>query len=553
MVRKLSPDLIGDLNTFTGAIIPDGSNIKEAFQAVESELTSKLKETDLSAQTSGKGGAKVGMSHDISRVPATAIDRFKRQLFVTDAPFFADSGNIDDMSLAFKAAWDYGIANGFGELVLPGGEFKWLTAVTCDNSTDTSPLGRRMSIVGSGQRGSIIKMSGAAYTALTLIGSNSPGAADAQISIEKMYFDQNSKQGTCLSIQRYSHMSMKDVRCNGSFRAIDMTDVQESKLDNVVVGFANYGLRLQPGLFTSPNNMSLIHCKMGNCDFGGAEFINAAQINIFGGSYEGNHPGMGPYDPNRIGWGIKAEWNAAANIEGTVGMNVIGAYIEANGMPIDSTTPTADVLLVNKDSSGNCVAPMVNNFIGNTFQRHDEFYCTNNILFDTGPSPSGQDYKHTLNLFGNGHQGFYGYVPATSKKYVHVTRPQDVYIDDRGCRYVDPVERPDWTAYNNTSHESHAQAWVRFNGAGATGSKTAQALQNVAYINKVSTGVYQITLARPLASAFNVYNVGLIGGFGVWSVTAETETVITLETRAIDATTPADFQIGFSVFGKPLV
>ena len=515
-----------------------GTQPISTVSGLQGKLDEKAATSDLASTDSGKGGSLVALAHGMAKVPATAIDRHLRQLFVTDAPFFADSAGIDDMSAAFQTAYDYGIANGFGEIILPGGEFKWLNPVVCDQAAQTTTTGRRLSIKGAGQRGSVAKMSGEAYTALTLIGSNTPGAADAQIMISDLFFDQPSKNGTALSINRYSHMDIARVRVNGSDLGIALTDVQESKLDNVLVAFANYGLRAQPGSFTSPNNMMLLHCKMGNNRYGGAEFVNCAQINIIGGSYEGNHFDDDT-DPALIKYGIRAVWTDAGKFEGTVGLNVWGAYIEANGMPIPSTTPTGDIWIVNS------VAPSVNNIFGCSFQRHDEFFCTNNIRMETSGG-----FKHMLNLIGNGHQGFHDYVPDAGRKYVALSTPAEVFVDDRGNRYVSNLERPDFTAFNNDGSDFKPQAYCRFAGAGATGSKTALQSSNIAFINKVSTGVYEITYARSLAGPYNVYSISLAGNVGTFAVTSETEDVVTLETFTVDGTTHADFQVSFIVHGR---
>jgi hypothetical protein len=484
-------------------------------------------------------GAGVGFSTEEIYPRETVGDRLKRTVYLTDAPFLADASGTTDISAAFAAAWNHLISLGGGDLVVPSGDFAWTQAITLSHSTDVGFNTPRVSIRGAGSRGSVLKLAAGNYVPLTIIGSNTPGAADAQIVIEGLCFDKPDALGSCISINRYSHLAVRDVKCNGSDLAIGCTDVQESIFENVICAFANYGLRMQPGSFTSPNNITLLHCKMGNCHFGGAEFINAAQVNIIGGSYEGNNNDLiGGTAPT---YGIRLIWNDASKIEGTVGLNVIGAYLEVNGLDVTSPTPTGDIWIVNS------VAPMSATIQGCSFQRHDEFFCTNNIRMETSGG-----FKHTLNLIGNGHQGFHGYSPNAGRPYVFLSSPAEVYVSEVGCRYVADAERPDWTARNNDTHDFALQAMARFNGAGATGVKAAQQAMNIASISKTATGVYAIAYARAMAGPYNSYVVQVIGSTGVGTITAENENGFTVETYAMDGTTHADFQVSVEVKGRPL-
>jgi hypothetical protein len=507
---------------------------------LKDSLGSTIKEVDpinsgFLTQFSTEVGASL-IGYSLATVyPANTIGNKLNSLPVSITDFGAVEGV--DATTAIQAAINYVVTNNGGEVVFPSGRWIVNGPLVVSNISSTSFDGPRVSFRGEGARGSIIDCGSGDFTVLTVTGSNSPGAADANIAIENLTFNKPDNLGTCLSINRYSHMTIKRVRCNGSNLAIALTDVQESILEDVECTFANGGLKAQPGDFTSPNNITLLHCKMGNCHKFGADFVNSVQVNILGGSYEGNTNSLvGGSDPV---WSIRSIWNDGTRIEGTVGLVIIGAYIENNGMATTSPTPTGDIWIVNT------VAPMSTLIQGCTFQRHNEFFCTNNIRMETSGG-----FKHTLSLIANGHQGFYGYVPSLDRKYVHLSSPIEVYVTEAGCRFVDMVERPDFTLYNNDTRDFAMQAMVRFDGTEDIGIIIAEQAFNVTYVQKTAVGIYDIVYGRSLAGPYNAYNIQTIGGTGQTMISAESEEGFTIKTYESTGTTLADFQISIIVHGR---
>lgn len=470
----------------------------------------------------------------VGSVTRTMQNKVREIVSVLD--YGAAGDGVTDDSVAVQAAMDAVAVNG-GTVMFPAGVYLVGSALSLSNTGDTQSTTPRVSFVGDGSRASRILFASGNYVGLTLTGSNTPGAADAQVVISGLYFDKPDNLGTCLSINRYSHITLRDMKCNGSDLAIALTDVQESHLESVIVTFANGGIKAQPGTFTSPNAIMLLNCKIGNCNNYGLDIVNAACVDIIGGSIEGNNNSL--IGGTATTWGVRILWNDATKIEGSVGVNIIGCYIENNGLDVDSPTPTGDVWIVNS------VAPMAVTVKGCSFQRHDESFCTNTIRMETSGG-----FKHTLSLDGNGHGGFYGYVPDAGRPYVFLSTPAEVYVNEGKNVYRDAVEIPDFTGQNNMCQPAMAAAWVRFDGSGANGAKTIQQGYNVASVNKTSTGIFVITYGRALKNSTNVYVPGLLSAYGFAAVTAESTSSITLQTA--DGTgTVADFQTCITVFGDP--
>lgn len=507
------------------------SEVDGAVLPVDGTSDNDLLRSEIGSPDDNKGASLVKY-----RLPA--IGAVARSLldWVAERPYsvtdFRNPSDNDDTGAFNRAAAHVTLEGGY--LELQAAEYTITGPVVSDGSGQTTPIAPRMSMRGAGARATIINIAPGDFDAFTFIGSNGV-AADAQTVIEGVNLNKEGHLGRNLTLKQYSHLAMRDVKSNGGDLGIDCVDFQESHFENVVCAFGLRGMRLRAGSFTAPNAITLYNCKMGNNLQWGLEAWNAVALNIDGGSYESNKCS----DLSLPSFGIRFAWDEDYQIEGTVGLNVYGAYIEQNGHLGTGAIPTGDIWVQNNKG------PMAMTVIGTTFQRLNN-YCQNNIRIETAGSAI-----HTLTLGGNGHQAFpydAGYTPDVSRPYVYLSQPDKVYVDEGANRYVSDIERPDFSGYNNLIHGAMAQAYALFDGTGATGAKVALQRMNIGQIVKTGTGIYEVWFARLPKNAFYIPFVDLPYGYQ-HAVVDRGAAHFTVEVRNIAGDLSDVGTIGVVVFG----
>lgn len=164
-----------------------------------------------------------------------------------------------------------------------------------------------------------------------------------------------------------AYFNFKNCDIFGFEYGIDATDLLSGSIDNTTIRSNDKGYIFQHGNFSRPNAIALNGVNVsGNRVYGGAVY-GASCFNIFGGSMEGNGIGGTLADPTC--WGLYAE---NCGVEGAVGVNIDGCYIEGNN-------GQADIWIV--QTAEECLHTIK----GSSFMRYlDTQYTTCNIQFDNG-------------------------------------------------------------------------------------------------------------------------------------------------------------------------
>jgi hypothetical protein len=225
--------------------------------------------------------------------------------------------------------------------------------------------------------------------------------------------------------------AFEHVRFEGLTEGIEASDDIYISLIECEWYRINYAVNAFYGSSSHPNAWTFIDPYIEGAATYGLIFQNPTDLNILGGDYE-NNPGVSIYINGNP-------------LEGTMGLNLSGGYFSLNSSP-------ADVEISDGGSSINGV----HTINGNEFQRiSSSTFVTNNILLaNTGSGVT------TLNIRGNGFQGFNSYSPSSSRLYVTESNPgtNDYVIDSGGNWFQSSLETPagaiwketPWTAYTPT-------------------------------------------------------------------------------------------------------
>lgn len=471
-----------------------------------------------------------GVPGSVSR---SYLDGFTKEVDVREFGAVADATTYNsgtNNTPMIQAAIDY--ANSIGAKVkIPAGRYRiGAPGLIISNVIGQSLEAFRTSLEGEGARGTILLGDSGNFNMISLRGVGNNAGSYSQQYVEKMAVLKSDVQGTCVYLDNHYHMSMTNVRTNGGNYGIYMLDVHESSFNNVVGTFANYGVFANRGTFTMPNILSFYNCSFGNCRNYALDIHNPATFVYVGGSIEGSQPipGASP-DPDPVRWACRLIWDDAVG-EGTAGATFIGTYFEQND-------GVADLWV-----SNNLVNTTIN-LIGCSFQRH-VVHTENCIRFETSGTA-----KYNLNLIGNGFRGYteYGYVTDVNRKYVNIVNPLgNVKVVDLGNNYYHEIERPNLDKYSGTiSQKAVASCYVN---TGDT-SGTIEDSLNVASVQRLSAGVYQVNYAHPMTKARNAYSVTPIGfSKTYYNITAETVNSVTVTFKDFtDVDTDARFSL--VVFG----
>lgn len=424
------------------------------------------------------------------------------------------------------------VANSFGATVLFSAKKYRIGSpgVTISNTSGGSPDTKRCSLMGSGVRGTYLYGDSGDYKIVSALGEPSNGGSFSMQTVQGMTIAKADNLGTCLYLENHFHAAVRDVKTNGAFWGVSLSDVHETTFDNCVITWARRGLYAQKGTFTQPNVINLFNCTVGNNAEFGIDLLNPAEFNMWGGSIEANGQPADVAIGSR--WGIRASYTVAA-VEGSVGLNLNGVYLETN-------SGTADIFVQEFN-----VTPIVVNIKGCTFQRNSgTYFTTNNILF----SWSGTTYKHVVNVIGNGHRSFNDYVANAGRPYINLAGPagaSNMEFNDFGCYYHDAVEKADIGAnLPGQGRDFMLSAMGEVSSAGVLSNG-----RNTASASRTATGTYQVTYNKPLSvAAIPALSPVGVGGAVCPDITALSTTGFTVVWRNTSGVA-IDTRFGFSTQG----
>ncbi|WP_124570175.1 hypothetical protein [Burkholderia sp. Bp8984] len=419
----------------------------------------------------------------------------------------ADSTGIGigtDNHPMIQACIAFAVANGAD--VYGFGQFRSSAGFTIDYSSDTTLSGLRTAIKGGGSRQTVINFDNGAFDGFHITG-NTAGGAISMMHVEGIGLFKTDRSNTAITLTSHSHLTTKDVMCQGWNLGMSCVDVQESFFENVYLLYNNGGFQCAKNTFTQPNALSFMNCTFGlNTNFG-ADFQNPSALDWQGGSIESNGTSNSSGTLNSI-WGARIIINTALT-EGSISASFNSAYIENNGSATNGVG-SADIWYVNSASNSMLTVQDC------TFQRHS-LYCTNNIKIDTSGG-----FKHKIRL-RNGHKGYADYTASSSRPYWQVLSATDnVEVDDTGSSYDNSIEAPNLTGSANMANsmrcaQSNIGGYVRFNGT--NGSIVSSF--GVASVTRTSAGTYTVSFARNQPNAGARCYQSMLNNDGVCELTSE--------------------------------
>jgi hypothetical protein len=448
---------------------------------------------------------------------------------VADFVSYASPGT--DNKAAFQACLDFCYTNGF-RMHIPAGRYYLSGAISKSSAADTGSYfeAYRPTIEGDGIRATELFFGAGNFNGISLTGGVTTALNPSWQKLSGFAINKQDRLGNGLNLTGHFHLHVEDVRPTGWGVGINCVDVHEAVFVNTTPMYNNGGMVLQRGTFTEPNIISLLNCTVGlNADYG-VDILNPATFTMIGGSIEGN----GIDGSATFKWGIRAIYTTAS-VEGSVGLNLNGVYLEAN-------KGDADIWIVNSN-----FAHMVHNIIGCSFQRTSGTNFSNNcIRYDW----SGTTYQNILNLIGNGFRSFNDYTPSAGRPYVNLSSANDnIEINDIGNFYEDAVEIPQFSQLRYgllKDNQNNARGEILAAGTISVG-------KNVASCTKSTTGTYVIVFEKPMATAnYHVSFTPFAGVFSIPCITNIATTGFTVEMRNSATNALQDTRFSFLVSGSAL-
>lgn len=352
---------------------------------------------------------------------------------VKDSPFSAKgdysytTGLGTDDTAAIQAAINHCITNG-RRLFIPYGTYKITAPLVMDYSAVTADPtqagGRnRASIEGEGagasqffgtHAGAIIDYRG---------GTSGTAGVHSFFNVRGLSLHNGTRNVGSIGIKmdNVSLWEMDDVSILGFEYGIKGTDVLSGQVSNSRIWSNTYGYKFEYSDFSRPNAITMDNVRLaGNRKYGGY-VIGGAAFRIQNGSIEGNGTdanGLADGDSARLQcWGIKIE---DAGLEGALGLDVDGTYIEGN-------SGRADVWIsqLNNIAHHNIKAGFLR-FLATQ-------YTVANVLFDSSVSTA----TSRCSIEG----GFKSQAPYTAsslRPYVQSSRAASVF--DVGCTFDNQTE-----------------------------------------------------------------------------------------------------------------
>ena len=318
--------------------------------------------------------------------------------------FGAKGDGTTNDTAAIQKALDHAVQNGLS-VYFPGAKYRTTSELLIDrsfSSLDPTEGGRYgVALIGDGAAASMIS-SDHAGNCIRYIGG--PGAgAHFQFGIDGVCLTQASTSqlpgSVGLYIQTGAFIQIRNFDISWFEYGLYCAGVLSSNFSDGTIRLNEYGFKFEKGVGSShPNNISFRGITVLNNQTYGGYLAKPSVFSFIGGSIESNGYTGVLADPNS--WGLYVD---QPGIEGSVGVNMTGTYIENNN-------GKADVWIVATGSTN--ATTTINTFSGCSFLRFlDTRYVTNNILLDGG-NPS------FVSISGCGFKDYSSYVSSAARPWV---------------------------------------------------------------------------------------------------------------------------------------
>lgn len=451
------------------------------------------------------------------------------------------AGAATDNTTALQAAWNYG-ASINRNILLPSStttNYVRISALTAPTPVSLN-TGNRSALVGHGAGQTVLQSTvGNGSCAIALNATFGVNSAYNNTFRDFTLLGTNfAGNGICLTNVTHAIFSGLYIGTfqNGVF-AQDTLDV--TWIEDVWNGFANTAVNAAFVTNTHPNAWTFIDPHVFFAVNAGFLFQSPADLNILGGDWENNNIGGTA--------GASAIVIDGNPVDGTKGLNLSGGYFSING-------GAADILISDVFPGGATNLNGVHTINGAEFDRVDMTQInTNNILINnTGTGTT------TVNVRGNGFQGFGAYTPSSSRLYVAETTPSatNYVINSGGNWFSSPVETPTGAFWQETGWTPYTPSLSCLSGslttASATGLWKRLTLKTIAVqvnINVTTLGTCSTTLNFSLPSAANSSEIGMLRNTAVNTSGSITTSAGSSTAQMLSATGGLPAASGNSVIG----
>ncbi|MGL5013012.1 MAG: hypothetical protein ACRC6V_01820 [Bacteroidales bacterium] len=383
-------------------------------------------------------------------------------------------GVTDDSAKFLAAATAMSLVG--GNVLLPPGQMA-LTSLVSIPRLESSDFSR-VSIIGAGSGQTEIKTTIPSDAAIELLGGAGI-AAHSYVSLKGFRMtNQGLGTGTGVRINKAAYLLIDDVIFGGYARGLQGFDMLSCQFNRMMLRSNTIGAQFSYQSVSRPNAINFQSCVItGNTQWG-MQFFGGANINMLGGSVEGNGTGV---LPGADGGGISF---IDSCVEGGVIGSIFGVYFEGNsGIADIYSTASSPILGVG--------ALAVN---GNTFQRlSDTYYVPNNILVNHSGAVC-------VSAHGNGFKAGPSYTPNSSHKYIGFTGSTPSLVSfSHDNLYESSLEAPSFSG-REISKETTTAALLVFDGT-SSGVGGVLNAKNILSKTKTATGVYDIVLVSSLTNS----------------------------------------------------
>jgi hypothetical protein len=445
-------------------------------------------------------------SGTIIKETATATGRWLRQYSspVNVTWFGARGDGVTNCNIAFDAAAVVSLATGQPFYMPAGSYLKTTTTTFSVASKPSDEFEISYSIIGDGSGVTEILWNGASGFAPFLLQGGTGAGVHHDATIKG--FKVNSVVGLVgigISLDNVSKAQFEDFFALEMAYGVYASDTLSCSFRSCSFIFGNVGVQAIRTNFSHPNAISFYSCIFGNNRQWAMILYGGSNVNLFGGSVEGN--GINGTGTDRGGVFLLGN----PGQEGGCAFAAYGTYWEAqDGLADLFVDPGSEPFTVKID--------------GCSFNRvTSAVYTTNHILISQAAG------EGTVNLVvdGTAFKSFNDYVPSASRKVIAATSFASVNIQAPITRNIfeNTIEMPDVL-------DTQPLASVIFDGTNGTVFRTNPTGLTV---TRLSTGEYRFNL--PITTNTTLKYVQLLSDTAVVDILKWAETANTVTIRCFDA------------------
>lgn len=405
-------------------------------------------------------------------------------IWIGAAPYNAKCDGTTDDTAAIQQAWtDAGAANKNVYLGGVGAGTCKITSLVMPNPT-AGDNGNRPALVGSSEGDTVLLSTVTGSSCAVTLNASDYGVNS---SLNNTYRDFTIKgtnfAGNGLCLDKITRLTLSNVTLTTFSNGIFAQDtINVTCIACKFSGFASTAVDAVRVSNTYPNAWVFVAPILSFATNYGFIFDHPTDLNILGGDYENN---------NINGTAGSAVIFISGNPkEGSKGLNLSGGYFSAND-------GVADIFI----DDGGLATPGVHSINAVELDRADGVQFTDHNIFlnNTGTGVT------TLNIRGNGFQGFNAYVPDPARTYVAQLNPTatNFIINSGGNLFGSPTETPNDQWWEETG-------WVPFAtslgcGSGSLGTGNTQTFRYKRLTAK--------TIISSLTISIGAAGIGTCAGF----------------------------------------